>query len=336
MKSRIAVVVASHGEVDTPSVRAYYENMKVIFAHVSEIMPISRVARVLIPIVGAVVQARKSKASGYVSPMNRISAAQTKRIAEKLQRLNSTEFEFEVFNAYETTPPYAHDVLRSLKDRDGVVALVMNPMESAFSCGAMCRFALREFGDKAYGKLRVVTGLYKNQALMNLYADHVFAHVQDGGENGGLIVALHGTVLSDSKGAPVQFHNGYAENLALFSLLRATLERDARNRFERIEPAYLNHQVGGKWTEPTLAQTIASFKRAGIERAYLFAAGYFADNSETHGNAQATLKKAGFKQAIYIPCVNDSEEFAALMAKEILEAARKLAARQALMKLAER
>lgn len=333
MKPRIAVVVSSHGEVDTPSVKAYYENMKRIFAHVSEIMPIPAPVRVLIPIVGAFVQARKSKKSGYVSPMNRISAAQSKRIAEKLERLNVTEFQFEVFNVFETTPPYMEEVLPTLGGYDGVVALVMNPMESAFSCGAMCRFALKEFGEQAYGKLRVVTGLYKNQALMNLFAEHVLSHSRDADEKTGLIVALHGTVLEDSKGKPVSFHNGYAENIALFSLLKATLERDERNRFARIAPAYLNHQVGGKWTEPTLAQTITAFKQAGIERAYLFAAGYFADNSETHGNAQAQLKKSGFKEAIYIPCVNDSEAFAELMAREILDAAKKLQARRRLMTL---
>ncbi len=331
----IAVVVSSHGEVDAPSVKAYYENLKHIFAHVSEIMPIPKLARLLIPPIGAVVQARKSKKEGYASPMNRISASQTKRIEEKLQQANSQDFVFRVFNAFETMPPYTHDVLHHLmhaeNEYDGIIALVMNPMESAFSCGAVCRFALKELGAKAYAKLRVVTGLYKNQALMTLYADHIFSHVSQPLEKTGLMIALHGTVISDAKGNPVPFHNGYAENQTMFRLLKQTIEQDARNRFERIEPVYLNHQVGGKWTEPTLAQTISSFKKNGIENAYLFAAGYFADNSETEGNAQSHLKKAGFKTAHYIPCVNESEAFATLMAKEILIATERLMSRGAFL-----
>lgn len=331
----IAVVVSSHGEVDVPSVKAYYENMKHIFAHVSEIMPIPKLARLLIPPIGAVIQARKSKKEGYASPMNRISANQAKRIEEKLQQANSHDFVFRVFNAFETMPPYTHDVLHHLmhaeNEYDGIIALVMNPMESAFSCGAVCRFALKELGAKAYTKLRVVTGLYKNQALMNLYADHIFLHVPQPPEKAGLMIALHGTVISDAKGKPVPFHNGYAENQMMFHLLKQTIQQDARNQFERIEPVYLNHQVGGKWTEPTLAQTISSFKKGGIETAYLFAAGYFADNSETEGNAQSHLKKAGFKTAHYIPCVNESEAFATLMAKEILIATERLVSRGAFL-----
>lgn len=330
MKKRIAVVVSSHGEVDAPSVKAYYENMTHIFSHVSEIMPIPKLARLLIPPIGAVIQARKSRKEGYASPMNRISAAQAKLIEEKLQQENSRQFQFTVFNAFETTPPYTHDVLHNLlrgSAHEGVVALVMNPMESAFSCGAICRFALKELGAKAYAKLRVVTGLYKNEALMRLYADHVFAHARQTPENSGLMIALHGTVVSDSKGKPVAFHNGLIENQTLFALLKQTIEQDSRNRFARIEPAYLNHQVGGKWTEPTLAQTISSFKKNNIEHAFLFAAGYFADNSETEGNAQSQLKKSGFKSARYIPCVNESDAFAKLMAKEIAIAAERLDSR---------
>lgn len=331
MKKHIAVVVSSHGEVDKPSVKAYYENMKHIFAHVSEIMPIPKLARLLIPPIGAVIQARKSKKQGYVSPMNRISTAQAKRIEEKLQQDTSLPFQFSVFNAFETTPPYTHDVLHDLfyadAKYDGIIVLVMNPMESAFSCGAICRFALKELGAKAYAKLRVVTGLYKNQDLMRLYADHIFAHTLPIPDKSGLIIALHGTVLSDSKGNPVAFHNGYMENQTLLACLKQVLEKDARNWFERIEPAYLNHQVGGRWTEPTLAQTISSFKKNGIQHAYLFAAGYFADNSETEETAQSGLKQSGFKTARYISCVNESEAFASLMAKEIVIAAERLEAR---------
>jgi ferrochelatase len=336
MKKHIAVVVSSHGEVDSPSFRAYYDNMKHIFAHVSEIMPIPKLARLLIPPIGAVIQARKSKTEGYISPMNRISARQAELISEKLQQISSHDFQFSVFNTFETTPPYTHDLLHHIlhaeQDYDGVIALVMNPMESAFSCGAICRFALKELGAKAYRRVRVVTGLYKHQALMNLYAEHIFSHVKPASEKSGLdksglIVALHGTVISDTKGNPVPFHNGLMENQTLFSCLKQTLEQDSRNPFEQIEPAYLNHQVGGKWTEPTLAQSISSFKKSGIAHAYLFAAGYFADNSETHGNAQSQLKKAGFKTAHYIPCINDSGAFADLMAKEIMSAAQRLMAR---------
>jgi protoheme ferro-lyase len=137
MKKHIAVVVSSHGEVDSPSFRAYYDNMKHIFAHVSEIMPIPKLARLLIPPIGAVIQLQKSKKTSYTSPMNRISTKQAEQISEKLQQISSHDFQFSVFNTFETTPPYTHDLLHHIlhaeQDYDGVIALVMNPMESAFS-----------------------------------------------------------------------------------------------------------------------------------------------------------------------------------------------------------
>lgn len=327
MRKKIAVVVSSHGEVDKPSIKAYYDNMKHIFAHVSEVMPIPKIAQILIPPIGAIVQARKSKKEGFISPMNRISAAQTALIEKELQKLNDGEIDLQVFNAFETTPPYTNETLRRVRDYDGIIVLVMNPMESDFSCGAVCRFALKEFGENAYSKLRVVTGLYKHQRLLNHYVNHIFYELRNGErEKQGLIIALHGTVIADAKGNPVRFHNGYFENQSLFEGLKHTVEQDARNQFLTIEPAYLNHQVGGKWTEPTLSQTIASLKEKKIQNAYLFAAGYFADNSETEQAAQAQLKKADFKSAHYIPCINDSPEFAAIMAGEISKTIQKLSA----------
>ncbi len=338
MKKKFAVVVSSHGEVDAPSISAYYHNIKHIFAHVSEVMPIPKPARLLIPVLGSIIQTVKTKRLGYRSPMNRISAKQTSLISDALKKYPNGEiqpqFDLNVFNAYETTPPYTEDLIRSLAGYDGVVVLPMNPIESAFSCGALCRFALRYFGDNAFQKMRVVTGLWKDEKLIALYRDYVLAQAAasgfvQGGKN-ALIVALHGTVVADKNGVPVKFHNGLAENQTLFQLFKSALKSDARNPFSLIEPAYLNHQVGGKWTEPTLRQTIERLEHAGTESVAMFAAGYYADNSETEFSAAKDLQQSAFKQKKYIPCMNDSPEFAALMAERIMQTAKGLLARQAL------
>ncbi len=338
MKKKFAVVVSSHGEVDAPSVSAYYHNLKHIFAHVSEVMPIPKPVRLLIPLLGSIIQTVKTKRLGYRSPMNRISARQTDLIGNALKKYPNSEiqsqFDLDIFNAYETTPPYAEDLICSLAGYDGIVVLTMNPIESAFSCGALCRFALRYFGDNAFQKMRVVTGLWKDEQLVALYRDYVLAQAATSGffqsEKTALIVALHGTVVADKHGAPVKFHNGLEENQTLFQLFKSALKSDARNPFSVIEPAYLNHQVGGKWTEPTLRQTIKKLERAGAESVAMFAAGYYADNSETEFSAANDLQRSTFKQKKYIPCMNDSPEFAALMAERIVQTAKGLLARQAL------
>jgi ferrochelatase len=332
MRKKIAVVVSSHGEVDQPSVRAYYDNMKHIFAHVSEVMWIPKLAKLLIPPIGAIIQAQQSKKHGFISPMNRISDAQSTLIAQELRKIDSIDADIEVFNAFETTPPYTQDILRAVKNNDAIVVLAMNPMESDFSCGAICRFALKEFGETAYSKLRVVTGLYKHQGLLKLYANHIFSELKiaQTEKSRGLMIALHGTVIADAKGNPVKFRNGYLENQTLFEGLKKTIVQDSRNQFEAIEPVYLNHQIGGKWTEPTLAQTTARFKENKIQQAFLFAAGYFADNSETAHSAATQLKKSGFDGAHYIPCINESKDFAAMLAVEISKTIQKLLAFQSL------
>jgi protoporphyrin/coproporphyrin ferrochelatase len=335
-KKQFAVVVSSHGEVDTPSIRAYYQNMKHIFAHVAEVMPLSKSAQKIIPLVGSVIQTIKTKREGFRSPMNQVSADQTERIAHVLRALQQEEFEFHVFNAYETTPPYTKEIIESLDRYEGIVVLTMNPIDSAFSCEALCRLGAKHFGQQAFQKFRVVNGLWKDDGLIRIYRHHIYNVLKNLNLNpidsNGLIIAMHGTVTENANGHPVSFRNGAAENEVLFSLLHQGLMSDARNLFKEIRIAYLNHDVGGKWSEPTLSQTIEAMKQRHIQTVALFAAGYYADNSETVFSAKHQLEKAGFKAAHYIPCINDSIDFAALMADRIFKTAKGLSGRQALVK----
>jgi protoporphyrin/coproporphyrin ferrochelatase len=327
MKKKIAVVISSHGEVDTPSVKAYYQNMKHIFRHVSEVMPIPKPAQVLIPPIGAVLQTIKTKKQQYRSPMNRISAAQAENITHELNRLAvGSDVEIQTFNVYETTPPYTEDLLPTLNAFDGVVILTMNPMDSDFSSGAMERLAEHTFHAAASHKVCVMKNFWNSDALSDLYAAHVVEKTVSMNLNpahkNGLIVALHGTVVADAKGVPVAFRNGLMENETLFQKLAARLNALTQNPFVKIERAYLNHEVGGKWSSPTLDETIADFKSKGIESAWLFAAGYYADNSETEFAAKGKLEQSGFRSAHYITCVNESPAFAALMSESIMQSVR--------------
>lgn len=333
---QFAVIVSSHGEVETPRFAAYRDQIRHIFHHASAYMHIPKLAMKAIPVVGGAMMLMKHKTTGYLSPYNALTRKQAEKLREHLAPLVSNmPFTLDVLTAFETTPPYTEDAIaEAMRKYHGVIVLVMNPIDGELSCGTLCKFALKNFSAEELGKLTVLGGLWRDEELAETYREHIVEEAQRVAVQGKAALALimHGTVLARKDGTPVSFRNGLKETEAFYARLHALLCADKRHPFSEIAVGYLNHTVGGKWTTPTFKDTIERFKARGMETVMAFASGYFADNSETH-HAAEEMFKAGFKQARYIPCMNESDAFAKYLAGRVRRAAVGLLKRQEMLQL---
>ena len=113
------------------------------------------------------------------------------------------------------------------------------------------------------------------------------------------------------------FHTGLKEMQEMGSTLRNAILIDPRNAYNNIEIAYLNHDVGGTWTKPSLAEALNALSSRGIRDVDIFSCGYFSDGTETILHAQKEAAASSVKTIRFLPCINDSEAFADFLAKKV-------------------
>jgi ferrochelatase len=332
---KFAVIISSHGEVEEPNFAAYRSQIQHIFHHASLYMQIPKLAQQVIPTVGGALMTLKYKRTKYRSPHNRIARLQAEKIQTYLARMSkATSAHFEVMATFETTPPYTEAQLQeAVKRYDGIIVLTMNPINGDLSCGTLCRFAQQTFPEKDLSKFAFIGGLWQDYLLAEVYRDYVFSQVKGVKLQGkvGLILIMHGTVVAQKNGEPVSFRNGLKETESFYEQLSTLLKTTPACPFSDVTVAYLNHAVGGKWTSPSMSEAIAQLKARGVETAVAFASGYFAESSETH-HAAEHLHRAGFKNAYYIPCVNDWDMFVEYLAGRVHRAAEGLLKRQDMLR----
>ena len=135
-----------------------------------------------------------------------------------------------------------------------------------------------------------------------------------------MVLVFHGTLVRDQAGRTPRFHNGLAEKRHFASELQAALLADADAPWREVIPAYLNHDVAGSWTEPTVAQVLDELAQRGFERVWAFACDYVVDSSEVVGSLAQSLSAAAIPDARLLPCLNDDPSFIAFLADRVQQA----------------
>lgn len=327
MKKKLAVLIVTYGEVEDPTIKNLLPNSRLIMKRITtSIANIPHVVQLFISWVRSIKRNRAWTKSGYRSRLNEITRTQTALIKTALNstatRNESTplaDAEFEVMDAYYFVPPLLEDALKKVEDYDGILIVPMVPVESAFACGVSCKVVLEKFGDAAFSKVRVLHRLWDDERLMKILVDHFFSNLPAAFNtpSSGVALAVHGTLVKDGKGNTPTVHTGLQATYDFFEKLKAAILSDARCRITDIRIAALNHKFGGTWMEDTLQKALHGFKASGIERVSMFPYGFFADNSEADFEALEELHQSPFKETHYIPCLNDSPQFAVWTAEKI-------------------
>ncbi|ACF14783.1 ferrochelatase [Chloroherpeton thalassium ATCC 35110] len=329
MKKKIAVIVAAHGEAETPSFLENYQVTKQTMSHAAAVMPVPKPLQTLIAITSGVRNGVNWSIDGYRSPHNQNTREQAAAIKDGLEKQEAAKnVHFDVFPAFFASPPFVEDVIQSTAHYDGQIVASMTPIESRLSCGLVCHYLTENGHVHDLNKIKILTQHWKHDEVTRILVDHIFgarafkANSRD--ESRALLLVLHGTLQKDTNGNPPGFHAGLDETLSFAEKLKQAVLNDKRNFYGQVIPVYLNHEVGGKWTEPSLENALKKLHKEKVRHVALFPCGYFVDGSETTGRAKKELFKSGIRNAIYIDSINSEPEFISYFVKRISSAAQSI------------
>ncbi len=327
-KKRYAVVVTTYGEVDKVTVRSLWPSSRRILKVVTS--QISRIPDLLIYFIADYRSTKHYvnwKLSRYNSSLISINRAQTSMLRKCIEAAESpllSSVEVEVFDTYYFVPPYLDDtILRLRSSYDGILVVPMFPVESAFSCGIACRMVLESCDDSAFGLVRVMSKLWKDEQLHRLYVDYLFSQLSDSvrsrtGSKIGLVLVIHGTLVKDRNGNPPTVFTGLEETCAFFEVMKQRIMAAPGNIFTDVRQGCMNHSRGGEWTSDTIEKAFEEFKREGCEAVVMFPYGFFADNSETEHDACGRLVREGFPVFQYVRCINNDQAFGKWLTEKVL------------------
>lgn len=317
MPKKVAVLLATYGEVEEATFKKLYPNSSRILHYIT-----SRIANLPKPLQIFIATMRSLKRKSYWgkldyrSKLNEITRRQA-NILQTVLNQNSNERTYVVREAYYFVPPYFETVMHESRDFDAIITVPMIPVESEFACGISCYIAINDFKEIAFQKVRIMKHLWNNDELVQICVNHIFERLPKSLPNKiGLALTAHGTLVKDSKGETPKINTGYQETLDFFEKLKSAIERDSRNPFDSIKLGAMNHKFGGEWMPETLEKALEEFKAEGISEIVMFPFGFFADNSEADLEGVEEATAAGFK-VHYVPCLNDSEPFIKWLASRI-------------------
>jgi len=307
----VRVILAAHGEAAS---RSWWEHFRVgqrTLGHASAVIPLALPLRLLICALGAT---RKCFSPRGASPHNALSAEQAVALADRLGP------GFSVQAAFLASRPLLSEVLARPDDALTLVCSMM-PTDSRLACGQLCRAVLARPSPAA--PAAVLARLWDDAAFIRVNHQHLLEHagrVDAAGHPSVLILALHGTLVRDARGEPPRFHTGEAEKRHFAEALRRALLKDDALPWQRVEIAYLNHGVGGAWSEPSVEALLARLPAQGLRSAQVFPCDYLVDGGETiHGLAELLASAA--LPCTQLPSLNAAPDFMDYLAGRVRAAA---------------
>jgi ferrochelatase len=308
------VLLAAHGEAETGRFLENYRISWHTLAHASEVMRLPLPLRILICSFAAF-RKRLGRRSG--SPHN----AYTRQQAEALEaRLNEDRHAaYRVEAVFASAPPYLDDSLDRPEDASRQVIVNMIPTDSRLSCGLGCH-ALQAAA--AVEGSTVIARFWDDPDLIAVHCDHVIEHFPSelAGKNACLVLILHGTVVRDERGQTPDYHTGEREKTSYADALKAALLAVPDRPWQRVEIAYLNHGVGGEWSNPTLTTLLAQLAEEGLQTVVAYPCEHLVEGGETLGLGRV-LAASGVAETHGLPCLNDRPDLIELLARRVIDAA---------------
>jgi ferrochelatase len=332
-KDKIAVILAAHGEAETTRFMENYRVTRQTLAHASQVMPISTSLQKAISVSSSLKKLIRSRTDAQCSPHNRITRDQVVALQQHLDVSPSAElFDFEVYAAFSASRPYVENIIEQTRFYDGQVIVSMSPVDNTLSCGQLCSYLAASRSPEELVKVKVISRFWNDERLYSMYCDYLFTETSEHYlarsvvKNGNrvLLLLFHGTLVKDAKGNTPLFRTGLEETMRFSERLQEIMMGDPRNPYVRIMTVYLNHNVGGEWTQPSFEEISAMLKREGSVVVDLFGCGYFADGNETIHRASELLRSSSVIEATSIPCVNSNPAFTDYLASKVNDAARQI------------
>lgn len=324
---RMAVVLVAHGEAETAGFLDNYRVSLHTLQRASEVIPVPAPLRHFISFSSSVRKKIGKKSSG--SPQNPLTRLQARALQAHLDA-TCRDVSFEVTAAFSASEPGVETVLEARRGYDGVIIAPMAPVDNAMSCGLLCKHLSKQCSPGELARTRVIGRLWEDETLYRAYLDYLLgsgrALPTGPRERNALMLLFHGTLVEDRNGAPPAFHTGHAETVEFARRLAALVESDPRTPWGAVTTAFLNHDVGGKWSAPSFDEAARMVINKGFRHVSLFAAGYFSDGNETIHRESVLSAIEPSVRVETIPCLNDSPHLIACLAGRVVTASRQILA----------
>ncbi len=270
--------------------------------------------RWLICLVGAL---RKRFGRKGGSPHNARSRSQAAALAAELER--RFDAPMPVSLAFAACPPLVEALIAEPAVDRQRIFVSMSPSDSRLSCGLICH-ALRETGQGAE-RAQVLARLWDDAEFVALNVNHARAACDVASESEAaktaLVLVFHGTLVRNRRGQAPDFDTGLAAKQQFSGSLRTALLALDDAPWSEVFTAYLNHDVAGAWTQPTVASVLDDLGRRGVERVWAFPCDYLVESSELVGGLADALSTSPIQETRRVPCLNDSPAFMRYLAERI-------------------
>jgi hypothetical protein len=128
MPKKIAVLLATYGEVEEVSFKKLYSNSsRILYYITSRIANLPKPLQIFIATMRSLKRKSYWKKLGYRSKLNEITRSQAKALQSILNQ-ESNKVTYVVRDAYYFTPPHFEDVVRSVQDFDAIITVPMIPL----------------------------------------------------------------------------------------------------------------------------------------------------------------------------------------------------------------
>lgn len=323
-RKRVLVLCLTYGEPHSNAFRPQFLYSLYILRRLT--LRVAPIPRFVLPLLAARrgrIRRQMFEEKGYHSPLDAISESQAAKIKAALER-HRPDIDFDVRVVMEFKWPFLPDQLREWEQNppDDFILLPLYMAESDFTTG-ISRTDLAEYHRGLQGRTNpfpppaYVAGFGFDERLGKYCADFIVRHLEKNGwtpekcANAALVLGAHGTLVYPPEG----INGGARETLYLYGLIRKHLV----GRFKTVRVAWLNHALGGKWTQPAADETAAYVWEKGIRDVVYFPFGFMADNNESQNEGKDALEEFEWNGLLYLPCPNDDEEFCELLAEMTIE-----------------
>jgi len=311
------VLLVTYGEPPTPSFLDHLVySWRILLGLTRMVADIPRPLLPMIALARGLSRNHLWKQERYGSPLETITENQAVQLAETLCRL-APATDWRVHVAYEFRDPSIPVVLERIPDDAPVDFLPMYVADSAFT-HEISRTTLRDERD---GRARSVSSWRVQPALPEeALADASVAHLRRQlaslgrvtGKDWALVLATHGTLLEPKR----KIETG---RVATERICRLIAER-VRGEFGYVVQGWLNHNRGGRWTEPAMDVALRDVAERGFEKVVYFPCGFLADNAESQLEGRTFLAGQSGLEAVHIDCLNDAPELIELLARQVIGA----------------
>lgn len=321
-QERVTVLALTYGEPPQPRfMPQFHYSLSILRRLTILVAPIPRPVLPLIAIKRGRLRAKEWRAQGYSSPLEAITHDQANALAAALEKADPSR-DYDVRVAYEFRHPMLTDILDEMESNppDKLMIVPIYLPESDFTTGISRRdlkARAQKRGQTALPEATFVSEFSRDEKVADLMAESALEQIAEAGwsesdcKEAGLILGAHGTILHPPEG----IDTGLESTLHFFEMLKARLEP----RFAHTTAGWLNHTLGGEWTQPPLDEAAADMAKRGIRRVVYYPFGFLADNTETQLEGRLVLRENREIEPLLLQCLNTWPPFIAHLADRVIE-----------------